>query len=176
MVISELISAIKGQLLENAEFEAKEIVMYALGLSRNELILNPKREVTDSEKQMAAKAILSWETESMPEEVVPQKNLYTTSDKDEGDGLNALYQSMRQHIAYTKNNGNLYAISFEWPGEELVLHVPNPPGSSQVSLLGRKGLLPWTYKDGELTIDLSAIEYNQIPNHDAWTFKITEME
>ena len=51
MVISELISTIKGRLLENAEFEAKEIVMYALNLSRNELILNPKREVTDSEMQ-----------------------------------------------------------------------------------------------------------------------------
>lgn len=129
-----------------------------------------------SEKQMAAKAILSWETESMQEEVVPQKNLYTTMDKEEGDGLQALYQSMRQHIAYTKNNGNLYAISFEWPGQELVLHVPNPPATSQVTLLGRDGLLPWTYKNGELTIDLSAIEYNQIPSHDAWTFKITEME
>ena len=125
---------------------------------------------------MAAKAILSWETESMPEEVVPQKNLYTTMDKEEGDGLQALYQSMRQHIAYTKNNGNLYAISFEWPGQELVLHVPKPPATSQVSLLGRDGSLPWTYKNGELTIDLSAIEYNQIPSHDAWTFKITEME
>ncbi len=51
MVISKLLSNIKSQLLENAEFEAKEIVMASLGLSRNELILNPKREVTDTELQ-----------------------------------------------------------------------------------------------------------------------------
>ncbi len=53
MVISELISTIKAQLLENAEFEAKEIVMHALSISRNDLILNPKREVTDIEHKIA---------------------------------------------------------------------------------------------------------------------------
>ncbi len=51
MVISKLLSNVKNQLLENTEFEAKEIVMYALGISKNELILNQKREVTDSEMQ-----------------------------------------------------------------------------------------------------------------------------
>ncbi len=49
MVISELLTLLKSQLSENAEFEAKEIVMHALGISRNELILNPKREITDNE-------------------------------------------------------------------------------------------------------------------------------
>ncbi len=53
MVISKLLSDIKNQLLENAEFEAKEIVMAALGLSRNELILNPNRKVTDTDLQKA---------------------------------------------------------------------------------------------------------------------------
>ncbi len=129
-----------------------------------------------SEKQMGAKAIISWETASLPEEVVPQKNLFSTSSEKDGDGLKVVYQSMRQHIAYTKNNGNLYAISFEWPRDKLVLHVPNPPTTSEISLLGREGLLPWTYKNGELIIDLSAIEYNEIPSHEAWTFKITEMK
>lgn len=129
-----------------------------------------------SEKQMGAKAIISWQTASLPEEVVPQKNLFSTSSKKEGDGLNAVYQSMRQHIAYTKNNGNLYAICFEWPGAKLSLHVPNPPQTSEISLLGREGLLPWSYKNGELIVDLSTIEYNEIPSHEAWTFKITEMK
>lgn len=133
-------------------------------------------KIAYSEKQMGAKAVLSWQTDSMPEEVIPQKNLFSAMDKEEGDGLNALYKSMRQHIAYTKNNGNLYAISFEWPGSELVLRVPTPPATSKVSLLGRDGALPWNYKEGKLIIDLSGIGYNEIPNHDAWTFEITDME
>ncbi len=53
MVISKLLTQVKSKLLENAEFEAKEIVMHALGISRNELILNPQREVTDSEYKKA---------------------------------------------------------------------------------------------------------------------------
>lgn len=95
-----------------------------------------------SKKQMGAKAIISWETKSMREEVIPQKNLISTAGSEEGDGLNALYQSMRQHIAYAKNNDNLYAISFECPGDELVLDIPTPPQSSEITLLGREGLLP----------------------------------
>ena len=129
-----------------------------------------------SEKQMAAKAIISWENKSLPQEFVPQKNLFSTIDQKEGNGLAAVYQSMRQHIAYTKNNGNLYAISFDWPGDKLVLHVPEPSQTSQISLLGLVRTLPWEHKDGKLIIDLSAIEYNEIPSHDAWTFKVTEME
>lgn len=129
-----------------------------------------------SEKQMGAKAILSWETEAMAEEVVPQKNLYTTADQAEGDGLNAVYQSMRQHIAYTQNEGNLYAISFEWPSDELVLEVPAPSATSEISLLGRDGALFWKYEEGKLIVDVSDIEYDEIPNHDAWTFKITDMQ
>ncbi len=53
MVISELLTSLKNKLLENAEFEAKEIVMQSLGISRNELILNSRREVTEGEYKKA---------------------------------------------------------------------------------------------------------------------------
>ena len=45
MVISELIFQIKSMLLDNAEFEAREIVMSVLGLSRNDLIIKSRDEV-----------------------------------------------------------------------------------------------------------------------------------
>lgn len=45
MVISELISKIRAELSDNAEFEAREIVMNVLGINRNELIINSRKEV-----------------------------------------------------------------------------------------------------------------------------------
>lgn len=133
-------------------------------------------KINYQEEKLAASVAVYWETKSLAKEVIPQKSLFSDEETQQGDGLKGVYKSMRQHIAYTKNHGNVYAICFEWPGDELELHVPAPPKTSQISLLGREGSLPWKYKDGKLLIDLSEIAYNEIPGHDAWTFRITEMQ
>lgn len=128
------------------------------------------------EGKLAASVAVYWESKTLSKEIVPQKNLFSDKSTGNGDGLKGVYRSMRQHIAYTHNHGNLYAISFEWPGDKMELDIPAPPKTSTISLLGREGALPWEYKNGKLMIDLSGIEYNEIPGHDAWTFRITEME
>lgn len=115
---------------------------------------------------------LSWESKSLGKEVIPQKNLFTKAGLTQGDGLNGLYKSERQYIAYTRNHNNLYAVCFEWPGNKLLLPVPQPPAGSKISLLGREESLPWKHQNGLLQIDLSAVSYNEMPGHHAWTFRI----
>lgn len=83
---------------------------------------------------------------------------------------------MRQHIAYTHNHGNLYVTSFDWPGQELVLPIDRPQQGTNITLLGRDGVLPWSYRDGNLIINTSVVKYNEMPSHYAWTFKIENYE
>ena len=128
--------------------------------------------VNFTEKTHDADIALSWECPGLPKEIVPKKNLFSRKDLPEGDGLNAVYRSMRQHIAYTSNHGNLYAICFEWPGQSLRINTGAKPPAGEVSLLGRTGSLPWKMEGDELLIDLSGIQYNEMPGHYAWTFKM----
>ena len=57
MVISELISKIRAELSDNAEFEAREIVMSVLGINRNELIINSRKEVGCGEIKKVAEIV-----------------------------------------------------------------------------------------------------------------------
>ncbi len=123
-----------------------------------------------------ARIHLYWETAAMESQIVPQKNLFTDTHLDQGNGLKGLYTSMRQHIAYTHNHGNLYVTSFDWPGQELVLPIDRPQQGTNITLLGRDGVLPWSYRDGNLIINTSVVKYNEMPSHYAWTFKIENYE
>ena len=128
------------------------------------------------ENLQEARISLEWQSPSQSREVVPQKNLFTGVEVMEGDGLQGEYRSMKQYLVYTANHGNLYAVSLEWPDNALVLPVEAPEPGTQIILLGREGLLPWTYKDGLLIIDVSNVKYNEMPGHYAWTFKIENYE
>lgn len=119
----------------------------------------------------AASIALSWEHQNLTKEIVPTQNLFTAKKADI-NGLTGTYRSMRQHIAYTQNHGNVYAICFEWPGDTLILPIDAPDKAAKISLLGRDGDLPWKYENGKLIIDLSGVKYNEMPNHHAWTFRI----
>ena len=57
MVISELISKMRAELSDNAEFEAREIVMSVLGINRNELIINSRKEVGCGEIKKVAEIV-----------------------------------------------------------------------------------------------------------------------
>ena len=87
----------------------------------------------------------------------------------------ASYTSMKQTIAYTYNNGNLYVTCLEWPGDELRLPIEEPHDATIISMLGRDGNLPWRFEQQELVIDLKSIRYNEMPGHDAWTFRIKNL-
>lgn len=123
-----------------------------------------------------ARIHLFWESPSVERQIVPQQNLFTHASLAEGNGLTGVYRSMRQHIAYTHNHGNLYATCFDWPGKELVLPIDRPQRGTRISLLGRDGELPWSYRNGQLIINTSVVQYNEMPSHYAWTFKIENYE
>lgn len=124
------------------------------------------------ETVLSASIALYWESKSQEKEIVPQKNLFTEQDKLKGNGLNATYKSLRQYLAYTQNNDNLYIISFEWPDEILELSIDKPKSGTKISLLGRQGELPWSYENGKLIINTAVVRCNELPGRDAWTFKI----
>ncbi|MBS4059637.1 MAG: alpha-L-fucosidase [Bacteroidetes bacterium] len=115
---------------------------------------------------------LSWESASQKKEVIPQKNFFVAESLASQNGLLAEYRSLRQHIAYTTNGGNLYAISFEWPDTFFELPLSAPEKTTKISLLGRDGDLPWHFENGLLKIDLTTIKFSEMPCQSAWTFKI----
>jgi hypothetical protein len=98
--------------------------------------------------------------------------LYTAANRRQGDGLNAVYSSLQQYMAYTTNNGNLYAITFEWPDKELALNIPEPTAGTRIELLGLDRELPWRYSGDTLLVDLSNISYGEMPGQWAWTIRL----
>ncbi len=126
------------------------------------------------EKRQNAFVHLYWTPPKALREIVPDSAWYLASGGD-AHGLQAVYRSERQTLVYTRNHGNLYAIALEWPGRSLVLHVPRPPQSTVVEMLGREGPLPWSWSDGLLHIDLSDVGAGELPSCYAWTFRISGM-
>ncbi len=123
------------------------------------------------EKKQNASVSLSWESNSLKKEVIPSSAFYIEKNGNQ-HGLKATYSSQKTYLCYTKNKGNIYAISFEWPEEKLVLDIENPGNDKKIHLLGLSRDLPWIYKNNQLIIDTSSIKYSELPSHDAWTFKI----
>lgn len=124
------------------------------------------------EKTHQAEIQLKWKSKSQEEEIIPVDAFYTSDAPDAPHGLIGEYRSMGQYLGYTVNDGNLYAITLEWPEETLSLPIPEPEPGTEISLLGRDEALPWTYQDGSLQIDVRPVKYREMPSHDAWTFRI----
>jgi alpha-L-fucosidase len=131
-----------------------------------------KLRVEYFERKQNASARLLWSGPGVDKEVVPASRLFTTAE-GRVHGLNASYRSMQQHLAYTRNKGNLYAISMEWPDEQLTLEIEQPSAGARVTLLGYPGELAWQYAGGRMLIDTSGIKYSKVKGEYAWTFKIT---
>lgn len=131
-----------------------------------------KLRVEYFERKQNASARLLWSGPGVDKEVVPASRFFTTAE-GRAHGLNATYRCMQQHLAYTRNNGNLYAISMEWPDEQLSLQIEQPSAGATVTLLGYPGELAWQYAGGRMLIDTSGIKYSKVKGEHAWTFKIT---
>ena len=123
------------------------------------------------ENQQNASARLFWSSKNTEKQIVRSSKLYTSATGDT-HGLNAEYKSMQQHIAYTQNNGNVYAIAMEWPDDQLALTVKAPSKNAKVSLLGYEGNLDWKYENGKMIINTDEIKFSQVKSKEAWVFKI----
>ena len=122
------------------------------------------------EKKQNAKIKLYWKYGDF-KQIVPANAFYLDIDKKE-KGLKGIYTSQTTYLSYTQNNNSLYAISYEWPDEQLILDVEKPAGDIRITLLGLDRELPWQYENNKLIINTSNIKYGELPGHDAWTFKI----
>ena len=123
------------------------------------------------EKKQNAKIKLFWSTANSEKELIPSQAFFIDKNGEE-KGLQAQFTSLKTYLSYTKNNDALYAISYEWPDDELALKIDKPAKDAKVHLLGLDRELPWTYSNNTLIIDTSGIKYGELPGHDAWTFKI----
>jgi len=124
------------------------------------------------ESKQNASARLSWASPSQPKEIIPRTQLFTGPAPEPGHGLKGFYRSMQQYLAYTQKDGNLYAITFEWPDTELALPIPAPRPGATVRLLGLDRDLPWRYASDTLYVDLSGISFREMPSQWAWTFRL----
>ncbi|WP_052143593.1 alpha-L-fucosidase [Wocania ichthyoenteri] len=123
------------------------------------------------EKKQNASIALFWNTKNEEKQLVPASVLFLDQKKS-GSGITGSYSSLKTYLCYTQNNGKIYATSFEWPEEKLVLSIPNPGKEAKVKMVGLDKILPWQYTNGKMHIDTSKIKYSEMPSHDAWTFEI----
>jgi alpha-L-fucosidase len=124
------------------------------------------------ESKQNASARLFWSSPSQPKEIIPRDRLLTTPGPGRDHGLNGLYRSMQQYLAYTQKDGNLYAITFEWPDAELALPISAPQPGTGVRLLGLDRDLPWRYADDTLYVDVSGITFRELPSQWAWAVRL----
>src|SRR5690606_23360833 len=123
------------------------------------------------EKLQNAEISLFWSTSTLPKQIIPASS-YFQDKKLSISGIKGIYGSMQTHLAYTKNGENIYAISFDWPEDQLVLNIPNPGNNAKVQMLGLDRNLDWKYENNKMIINTNTIKYSEFPSHDAWTFKI----
>ncbi len=128
------------------------------------------------EGKQNAMIYLTWSAEGVEREIIPYKNLFLSKESGSKNGLKGVYKSMYQYLAYTGNHGNVYAISLEWPEEDLILEIEKPSENVKVSLVGRDGYLPWRYENGKMYINVSDVRFNEMPSFCAWTFKLENLQ
>jgi len=125
------------------------------------------------EKKQNASIALYWSSKGLDKQIVPTSALFLDKEQ-KASGLKGTYTSLKTYLCYTQNNAKIYAISFEWPEDALVLTIQNPGKNATVRMLGLDKMLSWEYIDGKMHIDTSKITYKEMPSHDAWTFEITK--
>jgi len=126
------------------------------------------------EEDLEASVRLYWSSPGMPKQIIPRERLFTSSELGAGHGLNVVYRSNFQHLAYTSKGDDLFAITFEWPDSVLALPIPAPRPGTSIRLLGLDRDLSWRFSNDTLLVDLSGITYREMPGQWAWTLCLTD--
>ena len=125
------------------------------------------------EKKQNASVALYWKTKKTEQQIVPAAHLFQDKETTK-NGLIGDYSSLQTYMCYTQNKGNIYAISFEWPEDKLVLSIDNPGTNATIQMIGLDRNLEWEFKNDKVVVNTSTIKYSELPSHDAWTFKISK--
>lgn len=84
----------------------------------------------------------------------------------------ATYRCQQPNVCYTTKGDVLYAIALEFPQDKLVLNVDKPDHKLTITMLGCDKVLPHKYKNGQLIINTTSLQYKDIPSTAAWVFKM----
>lgn len=138
----------------------KEEVKRAIKLKKGETY---KFELTYQEKTHEAVVQLQWESASLPKQPI----------KSDWKGEVSWEET---YICFTKNNGNLYAISLQ-PIDNSISFTLNvaPKVDMKVYLLGEKNKeIPWVYnsENKTITLDTRSVTPADITTKGAWVFKL----
>jgi len=173
---------INGELVINQNYTAKDSESEVMGANtssttQGKLQLKSGKiypiQIKYREKKQNASMSLFWSSKGVEKQIIPASALFLDKEKMTS-GLKGTYSSLKTYLCYTQNNAKIYAISFEWPEDELVLSIQHPGKNTKVKMLGLDRTLTWTYSQGKMYIDTSGIRYNELPSHDAWTFEINK--
>lgn len=138
----------------------KEEVKKTIKLKKGETY---KFELAYKEKTHEAVAKLQWESDSFERQSI----------KSQWKGEVSWEET---YVCFTKNNGNLYAISLQPIGNELSFTLNQAPQQDmQIFLLGEKNKsIPWTYnaESKTITLDTRSITPADITTKGAWVFKL----
>lgn len=80
-----------------------------------------------------------------------------------------------KEVLFTFKNGNLYAITADWPGEEMRLKGVQPGSQTQVTFLATGMLLRWRAEGGDLIITLPDFDPNTLSGRHAYAFRISDI-
>jgi len=81
-------------------------------------------------------------------------------------------QADGEFVRYTAKDNAVYAISFKWPGRELVLAAPKPSREGTVTLLGYSKPLSWRSVNGRLHLEVPPVSADEAPSRHAYVFKL----
>jgi len=77
-------------------------------------------------------------------------------------------------LFYTCKGDTVYAITFAWPRQDLMLPEVVTTDDSKATLLGRDESLNWYDVDGKTRIRVPGLKPDELPCKHAWTFRVTK--
>jgi alpha-L-fucosidase len=75
------------------------------------------------------------------------------------------------NIYYTKNEKVTYAIVTSWPGNTLELTIDEQEKIKSVTMVGYKGVIPWSTRGDKLIVPVPQLTVNLLPCLYAWSFR-----
>ena len=117
---------IDGKLVLNQNYKSEgsesEVMQSSTGMSaKGKIKLEKGRryrfELKYREQKQNARVHLYWKTREIARTIVPKEVFYQNL-KGNRSGLKATYSSLKTYLCFTENNGNIYAVSFDWPEKE----------------------------------------------------------
>ena len=138
----------------------KQEVKHKVKLKKDE---NYTFELSYQEKTHEAVVKLFWESSKIEKQPI----------KSQWEGEVSWQET---YVCFTKNNGNLYAISLEPISNSLTFSLDKSPDvNMKIYLLGEKEIeIPWTYdyENNKITLDTHQITPANITTKGAWVFKL----